>query len=109
VSAHTPGPWVFEQVRTKDGTSYHHIRAGSAGVANTHHSDPITVLGWGPLSGHLDARHGNTADARLIAAAPDMLAALTRVRDALSDREWWVDMVLDEAGVDAAIAKARGE
>lgn len=48
------------------------------------------------------------ANARLIAAAPDMLAALERVQALLSDKSWDVDVALEQAGVSAAIVKARG-
>lgn len=72
----TPGPWTFEPSSSKEGTPYQHIRSGPTAVADTWHADSITVLGWGPMSGHIQARPGIGANARLIAAAPVLAEAL---------------------------------
>ena len=64
MSKHTPGPWFIEQ-RTNDyGTTHHSITASYGhGWANDRYMS---------VSGCIDAN-----DARLIAAAPELLEALT--------------------------------
>lgn len=100
--AHTPGPW--------------HVAKGSGGYVFTD-GDPYgcgqmhvaQVRGWG----HLTGKGGGCAfdddkaiaiqdaNARLIAAAPDLLAALHAIRK-------YVISEHDTALVEAAIAKAEG-
>lgn len=67
MSAHTPGPWVA-RVSPKVVTvkSQHVIGAGSNGMMSV-----AWLVGGKP---------GNDADARLIAAAPELLAALVALR-----------------------------
>jgi hypothetical protein len=83
MSKHTKGPWVHR----KEGVCYSidaHDKVGRAVVART--------------SGlHYD----NESNARLIAAAPDMLAVLERLADVFG----WAP----EHPAIAIIAKARGE
>lgn len=93
----TPGPWTFEPSQTDAGTRYQHIRAKWRGVANTYHSDPICFEGGTPLAGPGDidengdewvsSRHGNAADAALIAAAVNALPALLDVVEAADELE----------------------
>lgn len=59
---HTPGPWVET---TGNATDLRWVEAPGVDVA--------------------EVRSGNPADVRLIAAAPDLLAALDAVTTALSD------------------------
>ena len=92
MSKHTPGPWHYEQ---KGG-----------GLVGIFPSGIETAVAF---------TRNNEADARLIAAAPDLLAALRYVY------EYYAPMTIfdDETGdtghdeameiVRAAIAKARGE
>lgn len=96
---HTPGPWATEG----NGRYYASVRAPSRMVAD------MRIIG-----GAVDAE--NTANARLIAAAPDLLEALETMVDLqgkaasgfpLSEnelREWAVANYTARA----AIAKARG-
>lgn len=109
----TPGPWTFERVdlQTKGmaDTTYQHIRAGHVGVADTYHCAPLAIEGFGPMSGYIPPRHGNPADARLIAAAPDLFAACEAVLR-------WYEVDSSEfnreaaiAACRAAISKARGQ
>ena len=92
--AHTPGPWAF-------------VKAGSFGwnIRGTWHGEPNSQLAYvdagvcqtrGPFTDE------NTANARLIAAAPDLLAALKAVV-AVSNRK--TDAYTRAY---AAIAKAEG-
>jgi hypothetical protein len=88
-TTHTPGPWVV-----KNGTS---ILAGKSQVANTGFK-----MGDWPKEDYETER----ANARLIAAAPDLLAALEMVVNA-ADTGWEIS---DGAWMEiqAAIAKAKG-
>jgi len=67
---HTPGEWVFKEWK-QEGTDFYHIRS------KKEFTDLIaTVHRW---KGYIDKREAE-ANAKLIAAAPDMLKALTEVR-----------------------------
>jgi hypothetical protein len=100
---HTPGPWIFD--------------AQNSGI----NSDP----GWGLLNAdgeslgitvHWDRRSSTDtayANARLIAAAPDLLAALQRLRDAVQTAHVGSDERCNDCAVcvalklaDAALSKA---
>lgn len=112
-AAFTPGPWLVE--RSDDG---HDIRMASA-----------IACGWDHESHHLiEYHHGVEADqddggeqfaeaeanARLIAAAPDLLEALIEAEDILDDLTGADDLSDDSElhgtlrKVRAAIAKATG-
>lgn len=89
--SHTPGPWSVSGVRT---------RASVVPVLQISGPDD-KVYAWVLYSDLTMKDHITShADARLIAAAPDMLAALKLVRD------WCPPGAI--ARVDAAIAKAIG-
>jgi hypothetical protein len=67
VSAHTPGPWRVDSVKDHDPSlfveGYHAIDAAG---------------GYAPNGFHI-AAYLNDADVRLIAAAPELFAALTEM------------------------------
>lgn len=84
MSAHTPGPWIAN---------------GSAVETDRPRGQPSDVLAFL----HLDAGLPTEANARLIAAAPDLLVALKRI---VKDATGLTPASLDEAL--AAIAKAEG-
>lgn len=86
-AAHTPGPWRVAQINATD--------------------KPWAVIGQGPHGDEIVAGYLRTeADARLIAAAPDMLAALQVL---LASASYSTDaMDAAEAQARAAIAKAEG-
>ena len=104
MSKHTPGPWFIER-RTNDGGTTHHSITASEGI------------GWAndrymSVSGCIDEH-----DARLIAAAPELLEACSAMIE-WDDREndFAVDFykrmelcVLAFQKARAAIAKATGE
>ena len=92
MSKHTPGPWTI----TRDEENYVHISGNWVNFAR------VVVRFRGDKQ---DYKTG-LANARLIAAAPDMLAALKDARDALFDRA--PITVGLEAQINAAIAKAEG-
>lgn len=98
---HTPRPWLFDEGRDAI-TTHNRITNGETRIATVE-------LGWAePLESE------QIANARLIAAAPDLLAALKDARDTIhmlvnsrgfecegTAEEWTVDF-------DAAIARAEG-
>ena len=92
---HTPGPWIFE-----NDTSYR--KRGQIVVRDT--NGAIDSVAW-----IRSGRKSSEANARLIAAAPDLLTALVFLRNnarglAYSDVEWVVSDAISDA--DLAIAKA---
>ena len=90
---HTPGPWnaiAKSDPDPSEGTHWIQCAIGALGYWRGHkqgHDDSLWIL--------------NAADAKLIAAAPDLLAALRELRYACTDKA--------EAMADAAIEKAVGE
>ena len=94
MSNHTPGPWVTDTSHTE--------------------WDGITVWANDNVISHVvDDHHGNAlANAALIAAAPDMLAALRDLIDACDYPELRKDVPLLGRAIDEAkaiSASARGE
>lgn len=88
---HTPGPWM----RTPDDANPGYWFIGTA-------DDPHAVVG---LDGEM-----SEPDARLIAAAPDLLEALEGVEPYLEEDPDYTDDYNERVrAVRAAIAKARGE
>jgi uncharacterized RmlC-like cupin family protein len=99
MSKHTPGPWTAISSGTAHNEEKHTIRASDGTwIAET---IPHQPKGW-----------SQEANARLIAAAPDLLAELRRTRE-------WVAQYLEipshaaaaqykVSAIDAAIAKAEG-
>ena len=109
VSQHTPGPWVLDEVRTDSGRAFR-IGAGE-----------MLRAGKGCCIIYDDHGHGDNerkANARLIAAAPELLIALQSAAHALDclhpdggqlvhpTPKTMIETTL--AIVDAAIAKATG-
>jgi hypothetical protein len=82
---HTFGPWMVSDIPTRDRR---------ISVANDGGAPDIAVV----LSRISRTDEETAANARLIAAAPDLLAALIELRYACTDKA--------EAMADAAIAKA---
>lgn len=92
---HTPGPWIIEATPRSIAEDY---------VIRTEHSVVAAIL---PLYNEDET----DANARLIAAAPELLEAAKEAREALQPflteepaAEWTAARMLD-----AAIAKATGE
>ena len=90
MSKHTPGPWIVDALRYG-----YDISAPEARCLITTSSDPKMV--WGAI--------GREADARLIAAAPELLEALESL---LAQVEQYGHKPECDAAR-AAIAKAKGE
>ena len=100
---HTPGPWFWEG----GGISGYTGKLWGSGGKKVFDSCAFENMWF--------SQHGpeDNANARLIAAAPDLLAALDHVIHVIEKSEnWWIDCP-DRGGLDAeliraAIAKARG-
>jgi len=92
MSKHTPGPWVVYELI--DG---YDIRSPEAECWVATASDPEAV--WGAI--------GREEDARLIAAAPEMLEALENLLKVHEGKDGTQHNAADIAR--AAIAKAKGE
>lgn len=92
MNKHTPGPWTADD---------YYITAGESSTAKPPHCIAVAPSG----------AFGNAfrpADAALIAAAPDLLAALI---DFVDRGEWDAEEVIDGSPIAraiSAIAKARG-
>lgn len=101
-TAHTPGPWSAHQRTVR----MYHLQGYPIG------SDPLGGATVAVTSASIagDAQ----ANARLIAAAPDLLAAAQAVSRAMEEEEFegYVPVTEHEelhSRLDAAIAKAKGE
>lgn len=95
MSKHTPGPWFIEDGRTKkiDHLNVFHVNDKTPGAASSVIAKVTCRLTW---------YEEQTANARLIAAAPDLLAALEALRErGHTDATWML--------AERAIAKAKGE
>lgn len=101
MSKHTPGPWEYEPT----GQTVYGISEGGCNkivetfmVAN--------IRGWGHLQYLPNGAEIQDANGRLIAAAPDLLAAC------LAAKEWldgWASAEPQLRVIENAIAKAKGE
>lgn len=89
MSKHTPGPWKVIPVKTG-----YYIDSRCGPVADTMDFDDE----YGSIE--------SEANARLIAAAPDLLEAARALLD-LAERHGWLHVAVNAAR--AAIAKAEGE
>ena len=93
---HTPGPWKFgKELTARSGEWLVSFDAGSKGRGIA-----IAETRTGPGS--------EEANARLIASAPDLLAALDMARSLLVDIEGYSVNGASVRVIDAAIAKATG-
>lgn len=109
--SHTPGPWIASMQVARDGQELGWIidtlgpRGGRIGWASRAYADTNT-------GARLDGVEGNEseANARLIAAAPELLAALRDLCDAIPDETIADDPPLGVwvTQARAALAKAEG-
>jgi hypothetical protein len=97
--SHTPGPWTIEQ------------ESGNEGEAEVIVSDKRTICWtadtWSDAEGEASITEEDRANGRLIAAAPELLAALKALVDAQVCRDDGKDCAICEDAY-AAIAKAEG-
>jgi len=97
VSKHTPGPWF---VQKGFGTIYA-LSGGTSG---------ITTAIASPLPHQVDGGEAEAlANARLIAAAPELLSALEEILNYVGGADSALDDEYVMERANAAIAKARGE
>jgi hypothetical protein len=97
---HTPGPWIVDVAQDSDGTI---------------HSVDVREAAYGlfvaAVEAHTDEHADVMANARLIAAAPDLLAALRAIEAmpmTLQGDDWHcIQRMQQEAS--AAIARAEGK
>lgn len=106
MSKHTPGPWKTADITSRGTHVYWRIEAPSKHVAGVSVDVTLYPVDVVAVSEELKA------NARLIAAAPDLLAALEALEVAVSmdfslDRDSRINAAA--SGARAAIAKARGE
>jgi hypothetical protein len=115
MSAHTPGPWIVLEQRHpyKDGSKSHIERSIYTQQINPQLKDhwPVVCMSIGiGMDGEkaVSFVHIEEANARLMAAAPDLLEALRCLLDCSDHQnpEVW-DAAVNQAR--AAIAKATGE
>jgi len=103
MNTHTPGPWEIKLSRDDEGTLCHIGTPDKIARCGQH---VCQINGWGF---DYDADKEQQANARLIAAAPDLLKAL---RLALNHIEHgWIDpksCISAANDIRAAIAKAEG-
>ena len=93
---HTPGPWIVDRGTTSQGDLFIHVADES-------------VRGWTCVASvHGEIPEGAVGNARLIAAAPDLLAACEAIA-ALSDGQGQQNMLEVAGQARAALALARGE
>lgn len=112
---HTPGPWTW----IKDTDGYHLVTAHSGQLAVLTSALNASMGDWdAPSNSCLFGREGfpsqlvpmtpDHPDARLIAAAPNLLAALKTLLNATDDIEG-LDGCSERAIAKAAIAEAEGK
>ncbi len=107
---HTPGPWKFETVRTSFGLCH---KIGPFPWKHDKQNHACIYMDYPNHDGRGLFEDELTANARLIAAAPDLLAELQNIADAKP--ETWDEETRDQfqqwaqSRARQAIAKALGE
>ncbi len=96
---HTPGPWSVADGRA---TGFKTASGGESILANARPTDDFFILKIAEMETNVSAAE-RAANARLIAAAPDMLAALLGVQQST---EWSCMETDTQDAVLAAIANA---
>lgn len=89
-ATHTPGPWSLVRYKASEDTRYHALLANAADDGRD-----VTLATIYPVSDDGQPGGESAANARLIAAAPDLLATLRSA-------EAWVDLQGNVPGCRAA-------
>lgn len=107
--SHTPGPWHYIRQSNDNGEPVYSVGSEYAEGENKHIARVATAAGWSDVDGktHRVERPAE-ANARLIAAAPEMLEALQQVLGLLPDIEGEGPLSTIENILEYAIAKAEG-
>jgi dsDNA-binding SOS-regulon protein len=100
VPNHTPGPWEYEFETAGGAIQTRRIIGRIERYASAHPAKSCTEVCR--IASHAEA----DANARLIAAAPEMLEALLQARDILVHTYKWETLSVGLAQIQAAIAKA---
>jgi len=107
MNGHTPGPWLHYAARLRP---QYPLR-----INEIHGPNGETIVRWSGFDG-VGKKRAVTANARLIAAAPELLDALTATREWMRDDKWRNSTIEKHAsweavmrGIAAAITKATGE
>lgn len=103
MSKHTPGPWTLETVRTQSGQCH---KIGPFPARRGGDGERHACLYADYPSAHNPADIELLANARLISAAPELLAALERL---ITERKLGLASVGAWETARSVIAKARGE
>ncbi len=112
MSGHTPGPWLIGEQNGHCGVSIDETSEDGARVATVYLGIVTSAARWGEEHFAFPENAEAMANARLIAAAPDMLAALQTFVDLFGREDAYQG---DPAGLAcvrsarAAIAKATGK
>lgn len=105
---HTPGPWTIDEVVDEPSRAGNywvaHLNLGHERIEAPWPDATATVAPCLGLEGQPISREVVEANARLIAAAPDLLAAL----EAMVRSDSWADADVKMVNARAAIAKAKG-
>lgn len=109
MSAHTPGPWKADWIFVTDCPDNAKVRIHAAPKSDMYSDALVAEAAFSPTpSGyHVDSREEAEANARLIAAAPDLLEALKALVYEVDDSDYrWKSK--GEVMARVAIAKATG-
>ena len=104
MSAYTPGPWEAKRTDPQEWA----INAPNGDPALKHGTWHGLAVAYGCDESPSVGREVAEANARLIAAAPELLEALTEIV-AAADGDGWKQLDATFAAARAAIAKATGE
>lgn len=108
--AHTPGPWVVHRYWASDDTHYHGVMARASDDGRE-----VRVCSCLPISDDGQVGGESNCNARLIAAAPELLAACEQAAIWMTGDVGDSELQIAEQGsivlqlIDSAIAKATGK
>lgn len=103
---HTPGSWKVEMPPHSEGLSSSLLKKNPDAIHIVSHG---TIWGFGVSIAALGEGEDAEANARLIAAAPEMLEALKIALDALGCDRLRQDRLVAQKIINTAIKKAKGE
>jgi hypothetical protein len=98
---HTPGPWGYAEHKGRESPPIATVAVVEEWIVGPEFDDPNMVC--------YDDHGSAEADAKLISAAPELLAALKALQGAVKARNYFaVESAFDGGYASAAIAKAQG-
>ena len=105
MSGHTPGPWAWQGDSYKELVSLSNPKICPNGAAQY----PVVIDDGSAAGEYTPMIDVNGPDARLIAAAPDLLEAAQKVLSNKRGEDDWLILAVHCQELAAAIAKATGE